>query len=551
VLGRFSNVSGSTSQIIVYNAPIAWKPLTLDTTKATLVHNAPESIGGEITGPVTTVAGTDWAWADCRTVPFPGTPDPTRVCLKAGFDPTQVYTLVYTGKDPMVLGLGLAATRDINAFFHHAMADDAGTLNPLAGAIKYVLSQGTSQSGNLIKTFLDLGFNEDELGRRVWDGANPHIAARQTPINFRFANPGGDASLYSPGSEPVVWWHTYQDKARDRAPASMLDRCHASHTCPKIFETNGAAEFWDLRMSPDMVGSEAQFDIPLVPEVRRYYMPSTSHGGGGGGFSPNLTSITFGTTGQCTLPANPNPESETIRALFVALNEWVVDGTTPPKSRYARLADHTLMVASGPTVRFPTIPGIPSPNGLVNALLDYNFGPLDYNDLTGVISIEPPIIKQHLPTVVPTVDADGNEQAGIKSVLAQAPLATYLGWNVTAGGAWKGQICAFTGGAVSYAQTRAARLAAGDPRPSIAERYGSQEGYNCAVTRAANRLQRGRYLLPADATRLIAQAAASNVLPSDPTNPVAQAVCAQDDDASDDGDGHGDDGSGGGDAGDN
>src|SRR5579871_6768517 len=225
VLGRFSNVSGSTSQIIVYNAPIAYRPLSLDTTQAVLKRNAPETIRGEIPGGVTTIPSTDWAWADCRTVPFPGTPDPTRICLKAGFDPTQVYTLVYTGKDPLVLGVGLAATRDINSFFRHAKADDAGSPNPLAGAVKFVLSQGTSQSGNLIKTFIDLGFNEDEMGRRVWDGANPHIAARQTPINFRFANPGGDASLYSPGSEPVVLWHTYQDKARDRPPASMLDRC--------------------------------------------------------------------------------------------------------------------------------------------------------------------------------------------------------------------------------------------------------------------------------------------------------------------------------------
>ena len=93
------------------------------------------------------------------------------------------------------------------------------------------------------------------------------------------------------------------------------DRSRANEQARRAWDQN--AEFWDLRMSPDMVGSEAQFDIPLVPEVRRYYMPSTSHGGGGGGFSPNLTGVTFGTTGQCSLPANPNPTATPVRDLSI------------------------------------------------------------------------------------------------------------------------------------------------------------------------------------------------------------------------------------------
>jgi hypothetical protein len=526
VLGRFVNVSGNTSQIIVFNAPIAYQPLTLDPSKATLTMNAPETIDGVIPGPVTTIPSSDWAWADCRTVPFPGISDPTRVCLKDGFDPTKVYTLVYTGKDPLVLGVGLAATRDIVSFFRHAQADDTGSPNPVANRLSYVLGQGTSQSGNFVKTFIHLGFNEDEDGRIVFEGVNPNIAARQNPLNYRFANPGGDASLYSPGSEPVLWWREWPDVLRDRPTAGLLDRCRASHTCPKIFETMTSAEFWDLRMSPGLVGTDAKRDIPLPKNVRRYYYPSTTHGGGGGGFTTALGSPTAGPAGPCLLPANPNPTREQQRALFVALHDWTVHGVNPPPSRYPRLRDKTLVPATTAALGFPSIPGVPLPDGLVNTVLEYDFGPdLIYNDLSGIISIQPPIIKQKIPTFVPKVDGDGNEVAGVKSVLAQAPLATYLGWNVATSGAYAGQICSFIGGAKALALRKAEREANGDPRLSLEERYGSQEGYNCAVARAAARLVRQRFLLLADADRLITQARASNVLSSDPANSLAEKLC--------------------------
>jgi hypothetical protein len=111
------------------------------------------------------------------------------------------------------------------------------------------------------------------------------------------------------------------------------------------------------------------------------------------------------------------------------------------------------------------------------------------------------------------VDADGNETSGIPSVLHQAPLGTYLGWNVTASGFYRGQICGFIGGYVPFAATREARLAAGDPRPSLEERYGTAEGYLCVVRRAAASLVQHRYLLPDDAERTISAAAKARVLP--------------------------------------
>lgn len=526
VLVRFVNTSGSTSTMgNPFGGPNRYPPATLDTAQASLTSRTFEKLSGGASGPPTEIASADWAFADCRTVPFPGTPDPTRVCLRNDFDPTLLYELTFTGKEPLVLGIGYAATRDITAFFRYGLQDDAGTPNPIAGAITHAVGRGTSQSGNFVKSLIHLGFNEDESGRIVWDGAWPYIAARQNPMNFRFAIPGGAAGVNEPGSEAVLWWHTWSDQARNRRTASMLDRCRATRTCPKIFETFGATEFWDLRMSPGLVGTNAKHDIPLPSNIYRYYYPGTSHGGGGGGFNRVQTP-----PGGCALPRNPNPHSDTQNALFVAFVDWVMHGARPPASRYPTLKGGLLVEPTKSATGFPTIPypAMPAdaPNGLVNLVLDYDFGSkFIYNDMSGVITLQPPRIKQALPTLVVRTDRDGNEIGGVPSVLHQAPLGTYLGWNIRASGFYEGQICDFTGGYVPFAQTKAERLANGDPRPSLEERYGSQEGYNCVVQRAATQAVSERFLLAADADRLIDQAAQANVLPSDPGNSVAIGLC--------------------------
>jgi hypothetical protein len=159
------------------------------------------------------------------------------------------------------------------------------------------------------------------------------------------------------------------------------------------------------------------------------------------------------------------------------------------------------------------IPGARDPSGLINPLLDYDFGPgLELNDLTGVFARVPPRVVRVLPSLVPRVDADGNEPDGVPSVLAQVPLGTYLGWNAFAGGFYAGQGCGFAGGYVPFAPTRAERLAAGDPRPSLEERYGTHAGYVRRVRAAADASVAQRWLLREDADRLIAAAEASAVL---------------------------------------
>jgi hypothetical protein len=202
-----------------------------------------------------------------------------------------------------------------------------------------------------------------------------------------------------------------------------------------------------------------------------------------------------------------------MRALTAALIDWVTKGTEPPPSRYPRIDRGELVADSKAALAFPKLPGVPPPDGLVNPVYDYDFGPdFNYNDESGVITKQPPAVRQIVPTLVPKVDADGNDVAGVASVLRQAPLGTYLGWNITASGFDKGKVCLLNGAFIPFARTKAERTASGDPRRSLEERYASHKGYVEAVKTAAEKAVAERFLLRADADRMIAEAEASDVL---------------------------------------
>jgi len=508
VLARFSDMPADATTLPILRGGVAGTadPASLDTSNATLTRRTSED------GKIVPMRSTDWAFADCSQTPFPGKPDPRKLCLKGGFNPAYLYELVYTAKDPKVYGIGFAATRDLNSYLRYAAQDDNGASNPLwgplRGRITAAVSQGNSQSGNFLRSFIHLGFNQDETGRIVFDGSNPNIAVRQQALNIRFAAPSGAAAMYEPGSDGVVWWEDYSDETRGLQRAGLLDRCRATETCPKIVETFGSSEFYNLRASPDLVGTRADRDIPLPPNVRRYFFPGVSHGGGPGGFDPEAKAQSC-----CELTPNPNPSSDTLRALQTALVDWVVRGTLPPPSQYPRLDRGELVAPTQAAMGFPAIPGMPFPDGIMTRIYRYDFGPkFHYNDLSGIITVQPPAIRETLPTLVPRVDGDGNEVVGVASVLHQSPLGTYTGWNTNANGFYKGHIRTNTGSFIPFAKTKAERIASGDPRPSLEERYGAHEKYVAQVRAAAERLVRGRYLLQDDADRLIAQAEASKVL---------------------------------------
>jgi len=475
-------------------------PATLDTAKAMLRSKAGELQNGAGEG-VVVIPSADWAFADCRTTPFPGKPDPSRICLKNGFDPALLYELVYTAKDPFVLGVGLAAARDLVSFFRRESKDASGTANPLSGAIAHVIGYGVSQPGRMMRDYINLGFNEDESGRSVWDGAFLDASAAAGQFNIRFAQPGNIAGLYDPIAEGPSWWEDYSDKVRDRPTWGLLHRCRATNTCPVIMEIEGGADFWFVKGSLGIAGTTGTDDIPLPNNVRRYYMASTNHTGGADNFSVEQPPVA-----SCVLPANPLPWIETERALLAAMNAWIGKGALPPPSVYPRVTDGTLVPATAAAMGWPAIPGAPSPDGVMNSVLDYDFGPnFRYNDHSGIIDNVPPPVKRAIPTLAAKVDADGNEIAGVRALLLQVPLGTYTGWNPVSSGVLKGQECQLQAGTIPFARTKAERLAKGDPRASLDERYGNLSHYYSLAVEAANRLVAQGFLLPGDAEREIRQ----------------------------------------------
>ena len=534
VFARIINRSGPQAQpLIVQTNPVPYMPATLDTSKATLVARDHESTQGAVTGE-TKIPAADWKFCGGGTFDEPQALQalPVHICLKGGFNAAKLYQVVYTAKDPYVLGIGFAAWRDVGAFFKYAAKDDHGTANPLAGRVKHSIARGRSQSGNYLRGWLHAGFNQDEgkhaKARMVHDGMWPIIAGRRIALNFRWAQPDGVMELYQAGSEGPQWWIPYPDEARKLPTRSILDRCNASKTCPKIIEHFGAAEIWFLKLGPEWVGTGAKEDIALPDNVRRYYLASTTHGGGAGGFDTSLPGVALPKTGtQCpgnnwgtgVLPANPLPHTETVNALRVHFRNWVMHNAAPPQSRYPTLRDGLLVEPTKAAMRFPTIPGLraSAPEaGFINPLLDYDWGPrFDANDATGIPDYAPPTIKQALKMLVPRVNADGNELGGVPLVLLEAPLGTYLGWNITAGGErpfHQGKLCSYAGGMIPFARTRAERMANNDPRLSLEERYGDHAGYVAAVKKATAQAVTTGFLLPADAEALIIAAEKSHVL---------------------------------------
>jgi hypothetical protein len=529
VLARIVNSSGKNSQpLLVQTNPVPYKPASLDTSQAKLVSRGGEDQRGHVFDELV-VASSDWAWARCDAAhPFPGTPDATQICLKEGFDRTRLYQVVFTAADPYVLGIGFAAWRDLGSFFKTADTDDTGTPNPIAKGVKYSITRGISQSGNFLRAWLHLGFNEAENGGAVHDGMWPIIAGRRIALNYRWAQPDGVLELYQAGSEGPQWWLPQPDIERGGAPAGILDRCNATKTCPKIIEHFGSAEIWALKLSPEWVGTDGGSDLPLPENVRRYYIASTTHGGGAGGFDTSLEDEGLPSGGPACpgnnfgtglLPTNPVSHTETVNALRVHFRNWVMRGVAPPPSRYPTLAQGTLAKADKASIGFPTLPGlratVPEPD-FIMPVYDYDWGAqFNARDGSGIASIEPPRIRKVLQMYAPKVDADGNERGGVPVVLLDAPLGTYLGWNITADGDkpfHKGQICNYVGGMVPFARTAQERQEHNDPRLSLQERYRSHDGYVQAVSDAAARAVAQGFLLPSDATDLITAAKSSAVL---------------------------------------
>jgi hypothetical protein len=501
---RAEYILGSPATTQDVTEPPAYEAISTDNSGATLTRRVHQNDPREL------IPNSQWAFADCTSVPFPGVPDPTKICLQGGFDTNHIYELLYTAKNPMVMGLGFAATRDFVSFLRSG--NGGALVNPLGNGIENAIIYGSSQSGRWIRTFIQLGFNQDEERRQVFEGAIPHKASNRGAFNIRFAQPtrlsGTQHSEQQyPGAESPQTWDVSFDPLTG-ITAGQLERCRRSHTCPKIIHTNTDTEYWQAVMSLNTTDSTGSQDLTIPPEVRIYDLAGTQHGGGNPLAQPPEVLPAF--PNACQLRSNSNPFIHAQRALLVALREWIINGTEPPASRYSSIGRGSLVKPT--EVQIPYIPAV---NFTVPGLVNYKFyldrGPrFDVEDVSGIMA-EPPIVGFAYTVLVPQVDADGNPIDGLRNTNVQVPLGTYIGWNIRKAGFSEGDSCDLTGAFIPFFKTRAEREAAGDPRLSLEERYPTHDDYVSRVTAAANDLVTQRLLLPEDRGSIIAAANAAAV----------------------------------------
>jgi len=408
---------------------------------------------------------------------------PSRISIRRpeGFDAGAIYELIYTAKDPKVMGAGFAATRDIVSFLRHENMDSAGAENPLAGRIDKTIGFGLSQSGRFLQDYLYLGFNTDEAGRAVFDGLMPHVSGgKKTFTNYRFSQPGRSpyehADMLYPGADFPFTYSVITDALTGKTDG-FLARCLAANNCPKIIKTDSEIEFYQQRAS--LVVTDTKGKAQEMPDnVRLFFLSNLQH--------YSFANARSEMARQCAFPTNPLNAGPPLRALLVAMDAWITDGTTPPDSRYPSRADGTLAEPTMEAVGFPRVPGFSYPVRIAQPTV------LDADRM-------PPAKGAAYPVFVPRTDADGRAIAGVHLPTLQAPAATYTGWNLRKAGFAEGELCDNYGSMIPFAATRAERLRTGDPRLSMEERYPNEGDRTAAIARAAAKLGEDRLLLPEDA----------------------------------------------------
>jgi Alpha/beta hydrolase domain len=469
--------SGTGAFLLTYPAA------TLDKNQALLTHRV------RLNDPPTPVPASGWTYNATGT---------SINLVPAGWVANDIYEFSYTAKNPTVNGIGFAAVRDWVAWLRYETDDGQGTANPVAGDIQRVVTEVVSQPGRFLNDFRHLGFNQAENGRMVFDGLMQWISAGDgINMNYRWSQPGRTERnrqdhLYAEGVFPfanVTTTDPFTHKTDSR-----LARCEATHTCPVAAEIYSANEYWVKAASLLHTTPDGTVDLTDSPFSRIYFISSHQHGTG------NKNS-----KGVCQQFQNPLDSAPIQRALWVAIDEWL-DGTPPPASRIPTLAGGTLappLPQAG--MGFPNIPGV-TYNGLKTTRYLFDYGPDYYT--SGIPTINPPAVTPPYqdnplngpiyPSFIPITDRDGNDIAGIRLPDVTVPLATYTGWALRAG-PQAGDGCEAAGQYIPFAETKAERLATGDPRLSVEERYPSFAEYYSAVKRAIDGLIKDRLMLCEDA----------------------------------------------------
>lgn len=417
----------------------------------------------------------------------------TSITMAAGFEPNKIYEVVYTAQDPPVVGVGPAAVRDTISRLKYGSAAE---LSIAQGTIKRAMAFGISQSGRFLRTYLFYGFNEDESQRKVFDGVMAHVAGSgRGSFNHRFAQPSRDGHPYLNFVYPTdifPFTDVTQVDPETGASDGLLTHATKPEFLPRVFYTNSSYEYWGRVASLFHTRVDGLADAPMMPNVRAYLLTGGQHGVAG--FPPSRT------IGQQM--NNPLDYRWAMRKLLVSMNRWVTDGVEPPPSAYPRIDNGTLVTPD--KLRFPRIPDVSMPTVPLKAYRT-NYGP-DF--LTkGIVTVEPPKLGSAFRILVPAVDSDGNETAGIRMPELAVPLATYTGWNLFNGRAGPSDVVSsMQGSFIPFPRTRADRERTKDPRLSVEERYKGRDEYLSLVSKSADELATKGYLIKEDVPRILEQA---------------------------------------------
>jgi hypothetical protein len=480
VRGNFIPNERSTTAPVADRNHLAYAPLDPNDASYTM------TVRDEITARGQLIPRERWRFADAATVTLDG-----------GFEPGRIYDVVYRSRDPKVVGVGLAGTRDLVSFFKH----DASPDNPMPG-ITYAIGWGVSQSGRFLRHFLYQGFNADEQGRRVFDGVFDQVGgAGRGSFNHRFGQASRDALQYFNILFPVDLFPFADELETDPETGltdGLLARADRTGTTPKIFHLLTNSEYFNRAGSLVHTDPTGTHDAVLPATTRVYMIASAPHGPGP---FPPASNVGGGMVGRAVL--NPLDYSFATRALFRALDRWVVDAVPPPASAYPKIADGTLTPPD--RAGWPAIPGYQLPQQPLHAF-HLNFGP-DWSK--GLVSVEPPEIGKPFTQLVPAVDGDGNVRAGIRLPDIAVPLATFAGWNyrdasIGAPDKLAGEI----GSYIPFAPTKADRERLHDPRPSVEERYRNRDEFLGKYATATLDLVQHGYVLSEDVADLVQHAAA-------------------------------------------
>jgi hypothetical protein len=427
------------------------------------------------------IPSSGWAFANTREI--------TLLPVGTKPEPGTLYELHYPAKDPKVLGIGFAATRDFVSFLRNEANDDAFQRNPADRGLQKVIATGISQSGRYLRDFVQQGFNQDEGKRRVFDGVLTHISGiGGVFLNAEFGQPARTNTQHEDHYFPENQFPFSAAKTADPVTKKSGALLRGDGFDPLWIEVNTSTEYWQKGASLLHTDPLGRQDLRLPANARVFMISGTQHGGRAD-LKPDF--------GPCMNPRNPHSPAPALRALLVALDAWVSQGRPPPASRVPTLSAKTLVNAD--KTGFPRIPGI--------AVADFVNSVALFGDWVNPKETAPSPYR----SMVARVASDGNEIAGLRLPDIEAPLATYTGWNLYKAPFTEGELCDRDGSYSPLPATQKERMDKGDPRPSLEERYGTHAGYVKKVEAAARTLVRDRLLLAEDAERYLKAAREESV----------------------------------------